>query len=89
MHFVNLRTGKHEKITLPEGFSGASSRRYNFSMTEAANIHVNVDEGSMLVPPTDKQGRVNSDVIQNVSLAFTVSLLYLVCLHLFYSSTKM
>ena len=76
MHFVNLRTGIHEKITLPENLS--SHRRYIFSMTEAAGLTVDLDNGTILIHPENKQGEVNRDVVQNVALAFTVSLLYLV-----------
>ena len=77
MHFINLRTGVHEKITLPKGSSG-SSRKYAFSMTEAAEVSVDLDKGTILLHPTNKQGEVNRDIVQNVALAFTVSLLYLV-----------
>ena len=76
MHFVNLRTGIHEKITVPENLS--SHRRYIFSMTEAAGLTVDLDNGTILIHPENKQGEVNRDVVQNVALAFTVSLLYLV-----------
>ena len=76
MHFVNLRTGVHEKITLPENLN--SHRRYLFSMTEAAGLTVDLDNGTILIHPENKQGEVNRDVVQNVALAFTVSLLYLV-----------
>ena len=77
MHFVNLRTGVHEKITLPQGIS-SSRRRYLFSMTKAASVTVDLDEGSILVHPEKSYGELNRDVVQNVALAFTVSLLYLV-----------
>ena len=77
MHFVNLRTGVHEKITLPQNISG-SRRRYLFSMTKAASVTVDLDEGSILVHPEKSYGELNRDVVQNVALAFTVSLLYLV-----------
>ena len=77
MHFVNLRTGGHEKITLPQGIS-SSRRRYLFSMTKAANVTVDLDEGSILLHPEKSYGELNRDVVQNVALAFTVSLLYLV-----------
>ena len=77
MHFVNLRTGIHEKITLPQNIS-SSSRRYLFSMTKAASVTVDLDEGSILVHPEKSYGELNRDVVQNVALAFTVSLLYLV-----------
>lgn len=76
MHFVNLRTGVHEKITLPENYS--THRRYRFSMTEAAGVTVDLDKGTILIHPENKSGEVNRDVVQNVALAFTVSLLYLV-----------
>ena len=76
MHFVNLRTGIPEKITVPENLS--SHRRYIFSMTEAAGLTVDLDNGTILIHPENKQGEVNRDVVQNVALAFTVSLLYLV-----------
>ena len=76
MHFVNLRTGVHEKITLPENYS--TRRRYLFSMTEAAGVTVDLDKGTILIHPENKSGEVNRDVVQNVALAFTVSLLYLV-----------
>ena len=76
MHFVNLRTGVHEKITLPEKYS--THRRYLFSMTEAAGVTVDLDNGTILIHPENKSGEVNRDVVQNVALAFTVSLLYLV-----------
>ena len=77
MHFVNLRTGVHEKITLPQNIS-SSRRRYLFSMTKAASVTVDLDEGSILVHPEKSYGELNRDVVQNVALAFTVSLLYLV-----------
>ena len=77
MHFVNLRTGVHEKITLPQNIS-SSRRRYLFSMTKAASVTVDLDEGSILVYPEKSYGELNRDVVQNVALAFTVSLLYLV-----------
>ena len=77
MHLVNLRTGVHEKITLPQGIS-SSRRRYLFSMTKAASVTVDLDEGSILVHPEKSYGELNRDVVQNVALAFTVSLLYLV-----------
>ena len=77
MHFVNLRTGEHEKISLPIGVN-SSRRRYVFSMTEAAGLTVDLDNGSILIHPKNNQGEVNRDVVQNVALAFTVSLLYLV-----------
>ena len=76
MHFVNLRTGVHEKISLP---ISSSRRRYVFSMTKAAGVTVDLDNGTILVHPENNRGEVNRDVIQNVALAFTVSLLYLVC----------
>ena len=76
MHFVNLRTGVHEQITLPESFS--THRRYLFSMTEAAGVTVDLDNGTILIHPENKKGDINRDVVQNVALAFTVSLLYLV-----------
>ena len=77
MHFINLRTGVHEKIILPEGFSG-SRRKYVFSMTKAAGVSVDLDKGTILLHPHNKEGEVNRDIVQNVALAFTVSLLYLV-----------
>ena len=76
MHFVNLRTGVHEKITLPESYS--SHRRYLFSMTKAAGVTVDLDTGTILLHPEIKYGEINRDIVQNVALAFTVSLLYLV-----------
>ena len=47
-------------------------------MTDAAAISVDLDEGTILLHPKKQQGDVNCDVVQNVALAFTVSLLYLV-----------
>ena len=77
LHFLNLRTGAHEKVILPEGIGG-SRRKYIFSMTEAAGVTVDLDKGTILLHPKNKQGEINRDVVQNVALAFTVSLLYLV-----------
>ena len=47
-------------------------------MTKAAGVTVDLDNGTILLHPQNKQGQVNRDVVQNVALAFTVSLLYLV-----------
>ena len=77
MCFLNLRTGVHEKITLPKT-SSSSHRKYVFSMTKAAGVTVDLDNGTILLHPQNKQGQVNRDIVQNVALAFTVSLLYLV-----------
>ena len=60
MHFVNLRTGVHEKITLPENYS--THRRYSFSMTEAAGVTVDLDKGTILIHPENKSGEVNREI---------------------------
>ena len=58
MHFVNLRSGVHEKISLPIGVN-SSRRRYVFSMTEAAGVTVDLDNGSILIHPENPQGEAH------------------------------
>merc|ERR1719273_656320 len=70
MQFLHLRNGLCDKVVLPQGFS-SSSRKYRFSINNR-KMHVNLDEGTIVISPEAKL-----EAVQNVALAFVTSMLFL------------
>ena len=75
MYFKNLRSGIVEDILMPKGFASQfGPRYYRFSINEE-QMHVDLDKGHIMINPETE------DVVQNVTLAFVTSMLYLmVCI---------
>ena len=73
MFFKNLRTGITENITMPRGSITRflyHTRQYRFSINDE-QMHVDLDKGHIVISPK------TTDVLQNVTLAFATSMLYL------------
>ena len=78
MYFKNLRSGIVENILMPKGFASQfGPRYYRFSINED-QMHVDLDKGHIMINPETE------DVVQNVTLAFVTSMLYLMVCIIFF-----